>query len=100
MSSGTSFEPETLVRRPGVWRTLSFILVAVNGLIASADANLPAADTAYEKGRALGGVLAVIILPLVIIAVLSLAPGFRTATARWKIFFWTSLAVLLSLLTR
>jgi len=83
-----------------LWLVLSILIVPLNALITLANSALPPGDSAHARGRLVGIVAGVVILPLVVVAVFSISETFRNSRSRWKIFFWGSFAVFVAQLSK
>lgn len=86
--------------KPGIWVVLSFLIVPLNALITLASSTLLDGDTAQARGRLVGVLAGVVILPLVVVAVFSISEKFRNSRSRWKIFFWASFAAFVAQLSK
>ncbi len=79
--------------KPGAWRTLSILILALNMLLATAMSGGPPGMI-----EALMGALTVLLLgPILIVALFSLSQRFRNSRSRYKIFFWSSVTFFVGL---
>lgn len=70
----------------------TLLLVVINTTLGYAMAIRRTGNMAYSMGSA----TASIVMPIVIMLLFSLSPGFRNNRSRTKVIFWTSLVILLS----
>ena len=83
-------------RKPGIILILfTVLLILLNALISFTIAADRAEGMAYIQGYLFSRVL---LFPLLAVGLFQLGKRFRNARSRTKIFFWTSVVVLLSLL--
>lgn len=70
---------------------LSIILVLINGFL-----TLVMMDVRHTASHAIGQLLSVILIPLIVIALFQIGRGFRNNASQVKVFFWTSVIILIS----
>ena len=92
---GDPLPPDALKdRSPGPWRVLGLILAIFNILVGFLAGATEERDMGYLLGAAVG---AGILWPGIVVLLFRIAKRFRNPRSSWKIFFWVSLLILVSL---
>lgn len=86
-------------RKPSlILMALSAILILINAFFVFLllDVNIESSSSAYYAGYIVGQLLGVVLLPVIVAGLFQMGKNFRNWASRIKIFFWTSIVILIS----